>query len=63
MKIKPAAARCFMNAKINLPLLAAMLSVACVLTGCQSPKAQSPSVNTTSTRKICYSLLHQLLDE
>src|ERR1035438_2839690 len=49
--------------KIILPLLAAMLSVACVLTGCQSPKARSPSGNSASTRNNCYSLLHQLLDE
>jgi hypothetical protein len=51
--------------KITLPLLAAMLSVACVLTGCQSPKAASPSRSgaAQSTRNNCYSLLHQLLDE
>ena len=52
-----------MNTKIILPLLAAMLSVACVLTGCQSPKARSPSGSSASTRNNCYSLLHQLLDE
>ena len=52
-----------MNTKIILPLLAAMLSVACVLTGCQSPKARSPSGTSASTRNNCYSLLHQLLDE
>ena len=54
-----------MNTKIILPLLAAMLSVACVLTGCQSPKAGSPPVSSAaqSTRNNCYSLLHQLLDE
>ena len=52
-----------MNTKIILPLLAAMLSVACVLTGCQSPKASSPSGSSASTRNNCYSLLHQLLDE
>jgi hypothetical protein len=40
-----------------------MLSAACVLTSCQSPKSRSPSVNTTSTRNNCYSLLHQLLDD
>jgi hypothetical protein len=53
------------STKIILPLLAAMLSVACVLTGCQSPKARSPSGSSAaqSTRNNCYSLLHQLLDE
>jgi hypothetical protein len=42
-----------------------MLSVACVLTGCQSPKAapQSPIGVAQATRNNCYSLLHQLLDE
>ena len=49
--------------KIILPLLAVVLSAACVLTGCQSPKAGSPSANSASTRNNCYSLLHQLLDE
>jgi hypothetical protein len=49
--------------KMILPLLAAMLSVACVLTGCQSPKASSPSGSNASTRNNGYSLLHQLLDE
>ena len=51
--------------KIILPLLAALLSVACVLTGCQSPKARSPSGSSAAqaTRNNCYSLLHQLLDE
>jgi hypothetical protein len=54
-----------MNTKIILPLLAAMLSVACVLTGCQSPKASSPSGSSAAqaTRNNCYSLLYQLLDE
>jgi hypothetical protein len=52
-----------MNTKIILPLLAAMLSVTCVLTGCQSPKARSPAGSSASTRNNCYSLLHQLLDE
>jgi hypothetical protein len=48
-----------------LPLFVAMLSVACVLTGCQSPKTESPSgsIATQATRNNCYSLLHQLLDE
>jgi hypothetical protein len=49
--------------KIILPLLAAMLSAACVLTGCQSPKARFPAASSASTRNNCYSLLHQLLDE
>jgi hypothetical protein len=49
--------------KIMLPWFAAMLSVACVLTGCQSPKAKSPSGSSASTRNNCYSLLHQLLDD
>jgi hypothetical protein len=50
---------------IVLPLLAAMLAVACVLTGCQSPKARPPSGTRAaqSTRNNCYSLLHQLLDD
>jgi hypothetical protein len=48
-----------------LPMLTAMLSVACVLTGCQSPKAGPPAGSRAahSTRNNCYSLLHQLLDE
>jgi hypothetical protein len=51
--------------KIILPLLVAMLSVACVLTGCRSPEARFPSGSSAvqSTRNNCYSLLHQLLDE
>ena len=51
--------------KIILPLFAALLSVACVLTGCQSPKAGSPSPSSAAqaTRNNCYSLLHQLLNE
>ena len=53
----------FVKTKIILPLLTAMLSVACVLTGCQSPKAKSPSRSSASTRNNCYSLLHQLLDD
>jgi hypothetical protein len=46
-------------------LRAAMLSVACVLAGCQSPKVSPPSENgaAQATRNNCYSLLHQLLDE
>jgi hypothetical protein len=51
--------------KIIPPLITAMLLAACVLTGCQSPKAMSPSGSSVaqSTRNNCYSLLHQLLDE
>ena len=49
--------------KIILPWFAAMLSLACVLTGCQSPKPKSPSASSASTRNNCYSLLHQLLDD
>ena len=51
--------------KIILPWLAAMLSVACILTGCQSPRARPASGNSAAqaTRNNCYSLLHQLLDE
>jgi hypothetical protein len=46
-------------------LLAATFLAACVLSGCQSPKAPLPpgSVAALSTRNNCYSLLHQLLDE
>ncbi|SPE62268.1 exported hypothetical protein [Verrucomicrobia bacterium] len=49
--------------KISLPLLIAMLSVACVLSGCQSAKARPPLASSAaqSTRNNCYSLLHQLL--
>ena len=51
--------------KIIPPLLTVMLSVACVLTGCQSPKARSPGESgaAPTTRNNCYSLLHQLLNE
>jgi hypothetical protein len=53
------------NTKIILPLLAAMLSVTCVLTGCQSPKARAPGGGgaARATRNNCYSLLHQLLND
>jgi hypothetical protein len=51
------------NTKVILPLLAAMFSVACFLTGCQSPKAAPPVQSGPSLRNNCYSLLHQLLDE
>ena len=51
--------------KIILPWFAAMFSATCLLTGCQSPKAGSPSVSSAAqaTRNNCYSLLHQLLDD
>ena len=51
--------------KIILPLFVALLSVACVLTGCLSPKATPPSPSSAAqaTRNNSYSLLHQLLDE
>ena len=52
-----------MNTKVILPLLAAMFSVACFLTGCQSPRAAPPVQSGPSLRNNCYSLLHQLLDE
>ena len=47
------------------PFLTLMLSVACFLVGCQSPKASSSvkSGAALSTRDNCYSLLHQLLDQ
>jgi hypothetical protein len=49
--------------KTILPLLAAILSAACVLTGCQPPKAAPPSGSgaAPSAQNNCYSLLHQLL--
>jgi hypothetical protein len=53
----------FVNAKVILPLLAAMFPAACFLTGCQSPKAVRPVQSGASIRNNCYSLLHQLLDE
>jgi hypothetical protein len=44
-------------------LLTVMLLAACVLTGCQSPKARPPveSGAATATRDNCYALLHDLL--
>src|SRR5580704_13448849 len=46
------------------PPLAALLVAACVLSGCESPKAgPRPGGKTLATRNNCYSLLHQLLDE
>jgi hypothetical protein len=54
-----------MIAKFVWPRFAAMLLAACVLAGCQAPKAASPSRSSAapSTRNNCYSLLHQLLDQ
>ena len=54
-----------MTRKPILPLFVATLSVACLLTDCPSPKAESRSgsVAAQATRNNCYSLLHQLLDE
>jgi len=48
-----------------LPLLAGIMSVACVLAGCQSPKAVSLAGGGAAReiRNNCYSLLHQLLDD
>jgi hypothetical protein len=53
------------SARFTLQLLAATLSVAWVLTGCQSPPTESLAGSSApqSTRNNCYSLLHQLLDE
>jgi len=50
---------------IHLLLLTAMFSIACVLSGCQSPKTVRPSEMSAvqSTRNNCYSLLYQLLNE
>jgi len=50
----------------TIPLfLAVTMAVVCVLTGCHSPKAGSPSgsIAGQSTRSNCYSLLHQLLND
>jgi len=51
--------------EVNIKLIAVMVAVACVLTGCQSPKPVSPSGSgaAQSTRNNCYSLLHQLLND
>src|SRR5689334_22039384 len=48
-----------------LPLLAGIMSVACVLAGCQSPKAVSLAGGGAAReiRNNCYSLLHQLLED
>jgi hypothetical protein len=46
-------------------LLAAILAIACVATGCQSPKVAPPVGGgaVRMNRNNCYSLLHQLLDD
>ncbi|HEV7926796.1 MAG TPA: hypothetical protein VGR14_15660 [Verrucomicrobiae bacterium] len=51
--------------KSLLPMLTAMLSLACVPTGCKPDKAGPPAASSAAllTRNNCYSLLHQLLDE
>ena len=51
--------------RILLAPLAAILSIACLLTGCEPPKAKAPSGSSAgqSTRNNSYSLLHQLLVE
>jgi hypothetical protein len=51
--------------KFTAPLFTLMLATACVLTGCQSPKAKAPGGGgaALATRNNCYSLLHQLLDD
>ena len=65
----PAATGCqddyFVPMKTRLALLTAVLSIACALSGCQSPKARYPSERSAvqSTRNNCYSLLHQLLND
>jgi hypothetical protein len=51
--------------KSFLPRPMAILSVACVLAGCEPHKAAPPAGSGAaySTRENCYGLLHQLLDE
>jgi len=51
--------------RIIPPLLTVMLSVACVLTGCQSQQVRSPAESgaTPTIRNNCYSLLHDLLND
>lgn len=49
--------------KYILGILAAMLSLGCLLAGCQSEQARLPSPSAAqATRNNCCSLLHQLLD-
>jgi hypothetical protein len=64
-----------MKTKFKHPLLWVVLSVACILAGCQPPQAQAPAPGSPSagspsadspaqeTRNNSYGLLHQLLDE
>ncbi|MBC8001612.1 MAG: hypothetical protein H7X97_03395 [Opitutaceae bacterium] len=49
----------------GLPLFTVMVSVACVLSGCQSPPSRPPAGSGAgqSIRNNCYSLLHQLLND
>jgi hypothetical protein len=50
----------------NFPaLLAVMISIGCLVNGCQSTSPRLPSSSSTgqATRNNCYSLLHQLLDD
>jgi len=63
--MKSQSIRLFVGTKMIYPLLASILLVACLVTGCQSPKVEPPS-NPSSAQAIrnnCYSLLHQLLDD
>lgn len=64
MKSFPISAKGVISA-IHLLLLTAMFSVACILSGCESPKAVRTSASgaAQSTRNNCYSLLYQLLNE
>jgi len=54
-----------MKPQLTHSLLTVVLSVACVLTGCQTPAVRPPPGNEVaqSTRNNCYGLLHQLLNE
>ena len=53
-----------MNPRVIFILLATVLSVACLQTGCQSLPTPAPVASRSlATRNNCYSLLHQLLDE
>lgn len=64
MKSFPISAKGVISA-IHLLLLTAMFSVACILSGCESPKAVRTTASSAaqSTRNNCYSLLYQLLNE
>lgn len=61
----PALGVCFVLMKMIPRMLAGMFLVACVLTGCQSPKSRAPVASgaATAARNNCYSLLHQLLED